>query len=177
LADANESWYEARRQVEALENLKKRTVAEPSPHNIPQTVDPILKRHASDWMARNDWYDPNGGDMDSDIATRIDKSLVSEGWDPKTPEYWDELDNRLTKYLPHRYNSHNDNRSSNSERPRSVVTSSGRGAMATTRGNEFRLSPDRVRAIKEAGRWDNPEERNRMIRKYAEYDRMNGGRS
>jgi len=30
-----------------------------------------------------------------------------------------------------------------------------------------------VRAIKEAGRWDNITERNKMIRKYAEYDRMN----
>jgi hypothetical protein len=40
-------------------------------------------------------------------------------------------------------------------------------------GNEFRLSPERVRAIKEAGRWDNPTEREKMIRKYAEYDRMN----
>jgi hypothetical protein len=176
LADANEAWYEARRQVEAFEALKRKAVAEPQSQNIPQSVDPILKRNASDWMARNDWYDPNGNDMDSEIATRVDKSLVAEGWDPKSPEYWDELDNRLTKYLPHRYNVSNDNRSSSSGRPRSVITSTGREAMATTRGNEFRLSPDRVRAIKEAGRWDNIEERNRMIRKYAEYDRMNGGR-
>jgi hypothetical protein len=34
------------------------------------------------------------------------------------------------------------------------------------------LSPERVKAIKEAGRWDNLTERNKMIRKYAEYDRM-----
>ena len=45
--------------------------------------------------------------------------------------------------------------------------------MSTTRVTEFRLSPERVRAIKDAGRWDNIDERNRMIRKYAEFDRTN----
>jgi hypothetical protein len=97
--------------------------------------------------------------------------MLKEGWDPNEPEFWDELDNRLQKYLPHRYNV-SDDRSSN-RIPRSVVTSSGRESTRVAGGNEFRLSPDRVRAIKEAGRWNNIEERNKMIRKYADYDRAN----
>ena len=172
LADAQEQWYESRRQVEALEALKKKVVSEPQHKNVPQAPDPMLKRHAGDWMARNDWFDPEGGDTDSQVATKIDESLVKEGWDPKSSEYWEELDNRLSKYLPHRYNTEQDDRSSN-RRPRSVVTSSGRESRATTKSNEFYLSPDRVRAIKDAGRWDNLTERNKMIRRYAEYDRMN----
>ena len=172
LADAQEQWYDSRRQVEALEALKKKVVAEPQQKNVPQAPDPMLKRHAGDWMARNDWFDPEGGDTDSQVATKIDESLVKEGWDPKSSEYWEELDNRLSKYLPHRYNTEQDDRSSN-RRPRSVVTSSGRESRATTKSNEFYISPERVRAIKEAGRWDNITERNKMIRRYAEYDRMN----
>jgi len=172
LADAQEQWYESRRQVEALEALKKKVVSEPQQKNVPQAPDPMLKRHAGDWMARNDWFDPEGGDTDSQVATKIDESLVKEGWDPKSSEYWEELDNRLSKYLPHRYNTEQDDRSSN-RRPRSVVTSSGRESRATTKSNEFYLSPDRVKAIKDAGRWDNLAERNKMIRRYAEYDRMN----
>jgi len=176
VVEAQEAWYDARRQVEALESLKKRAVAsEPNRNSVPQAPDPLLKRHASDWMARNDWYDPNGKDMDSQVATKVDEALVADGWDPKTADYWEELDNRLTKYLPHRYNSGNDNQSSN-RRPRTVVTSSGRESQSTARGNEFRLSPERVRAIKDAGRWDNITERTKMIRKYAEYDRMNVNR-
>ena len=172
LADAQEHWYESRRQVEALEALKKKVVAEPQQKNVPQAPDPMLKRHAGDWMARNDWFDPEGGDTDSQVATKIDESLVKEGWDPKSSEYWEELDNRLSKYLPHRYNTEQDDRSSN-RRPRSVVTSSGRESRATTKSNEFYISPERVKAIKDAGRWDNIAERNKMIRRYAEYDRMN----
>ncbi len=57
-----------------------------------------------------------------------------------------------------------------------MVTGSGREHSSTGRPGEFRLSPERVRAIKEAGKWDNITERNRMIKKYAEYDRSNNNR-
>lgn len=177
LAEAQEAWYEARRQVESLEALKKKAVAEhPSSNSVPKAPDPLLKRHASNWMARNDWYDPNGKDMDSQIATKVDEALMKEGWDPTTEDYWDELDNRLTKYLPHRYNTTNDDRPSQTRKPRSVMTGSGRESAPSRSGNEFHLSPERVRAIKEAGRWDNIEERKKMIRKYVEYDRMNANK-
>jgi hypothetical protein len=171
LANAQEIWYEARNQIEALNNLKKKVVSAPDPSSIPKAPDPRLKKNAEDWMARNNWYDPNGGDTDSQIAIKVDESMLKDGWDPTDPDYWEELDNRLTRYLPHHYNG-GDGRSSN-RRPRSMVTSSGRESSRVAGGNEFRLSPERVRAIKEAGRWENPAEREKMIRKYAEYDRMN----
>lgn len=177
LAEANEAWYEARRQVEALEALKKKAVETDSTakHSVPKAPDPLLKRHATNWMNRNDWYDPNGNDMDSQVATKVDESLMKEGWDPLTADYWEELDRRLTKYLPHRYNGGNDESTSRSSdrRPRTVVTGSGREQSTSAKPGEFRLSPERVRAIKEAGKWDNISERNRMIKKYAEYDRAN----
>lgn len=177
LAEANEVWYESRRQIESLEALKRRANTEQPAPSVPRAPDPRLKRYASDWMARNDWYDPNGTDIDSRVAVQIDTALAEEGWDPTTSEYWEELDNRLTKYLPHRYNGGNDERSSSTttqRRPRSVVTGSDRDTRGGSAGsNQFVLSPERVRAIKEAGRWDNIAERNKMIRKYAEYDRMN----
>lgn len=177
LAEANEAWYEARRQVEALEALKKKAVDSDSTakHSVPRAPDPLLKRHANNWMTRNDWYDPQGGDMDSQVATKVDEALMKEGWDPTTADYWDELDRRLTKYLPHRYNGGNDesNSRSSDRRPRTVVTGSGREQSTSAKPGEFRLSPERVRAIKEAGKWDNIAERNRMIKKYAEYDRAN----
>lgn len=177
LADAQEQWYEARRQIEALEALKKRAVSSQDASSVPKAPDPRLKKLASSWMERHDWYDPNGGDMDSRVAVKIDEALTEEGWDPTTPDYWDELDNRLTKYLPHRYNSQNDDRvSSTTRRPRAVVTGSGREGSSSAGGSEFRLSPERVRAIKDAGRWENMEERKKMIRKYMEYDRNNGAR-
>ena len=54
-----------------------------------------------------------------------------------------------------------------------MVTSSGRegNSGGSTRANEFVLSPDRVRAIKDTGRWDNLAERKKMIQRYYDYDR------
>jgi len=167
LANAQEDWYEARNQAEALVNLKKKIVSAPTQNE----ADPRLKKNAEEWMSRNSWYDAQNGDVDSQIAVKLDQAMLKEGWDPNEPEFWDELDNRLQKYMPHRYNG-SDSRSSN-RRPRSVVTSSGRESTRVAGGNEFYLSPDRVRAIKEAGRWNNIKERNKMIHNYAEYDRSN----
>jgi len=172
LADAQEEWYEARNQAEALVNLKKKVSSAPEPSSIPKPVDPRLTKNANDWMARNSWYDPKNDDVDSQIVLKIDESLVKDGWDPLDPEYWEELDNRLTKYLPHRYNQ-NDDRSNMNRRPRSVVTSSGRESVNSARGNDYYVSPERVKAIKDAGKWDNIKERRKMIEKYVEYDRNN----
>jgi len=170
LANAQEIWYETRNQIENLHNLKKKVASEAAPVNTQRAPDPRLKKNAEEWISRNNWYDPNGNDTDSQIAIKVDESMLKDGWDPTDPDYWDELDNRLQKYLPHHYNG---GERSSSRRPRSVVTSSGRESSRSAGGNEFRLSPERVRAIKEAGRWENPTEREKMIRKYAEYDRMN----
>jgi hypothetical protein len=173
VANAQEEWYEARRNVEALEAARKRGT--PQTQGVPQTPDPRLRKHASDWMARNDWYDPNGKDTDSKIAVKLDEELVEEGWDPTSEDYWDELDNRIQKYMPHRAMSAKSEEGFKPQnRPRSPVTGSGRESSPAARPGEFRLSPDRVKAIKEAGKWDNPVERQKMARRYAEYDRSIG---
>lgn len=176
LAEAQDQWYEARRQIEALEGMKKRAASQEAQNaNIPKAPDIRMKRKAEAWMERNRWYDPEGKDTDSAIATKIDESLAEEGWDPTTDEYWDELDDRLTKYLPHRYNRSTETRRSSPRTPRSVQTGTGREASNSTRPGEFRLSPERVRAIKEAGMWDDPKARQKMIQKFVEYDRSQRG--
>ena len=175
LVQAQEDWYEARRQVEALEQIKRRAATAQDQQGVPKAPDVRMQRKAAAWMERNNWYDPEGKDADSAVAVKIDEILSSEGWDPTTDDYWEELDKRLTKYLPHRYNRGQSDRSSNNRTPRSIQTSSGREASSSPKANEIRLSPERVRAIKEAGMWDDPAERQKMIKKYVEYDRSQRG--
>jgi hypothetical protein len=114
-------------------------------------------------METNPWYDPAGNDEDSQIAKIIDQRLHKEGWDPNTEEYWDELNDRLQKRLPHRYNQSDEPR----RKPRSVVTGSGRES-APRGGAQFVLSPEQVRAMKDAGFWEDPEKRAKMIKRYAQ---------
>ena len=175
LTSAQEMWFEARRQHEALEGAKQRVVAQPQQRTI-QAPDPQLQRHASNWMSNNPWYDPNGRDPDSKRALNEDAILAEEGYDPKTAEYWEELDRRLQRVVPHRYTDTIDERPRS--KPRNAVTSSGReSASISGRANQFTLSADQVRAMKDAGMWDDAEKRASMIRRYATEARNNGYRS
>lgn len=167
LTAAQEMWFEARRQYEALDALKKKVV-QPQKQRTIQAPDPQLQRLASAWMGNNPWYDPQGRDPDSKVALAIDQAMGEEGYNPRDPDYWEELDNRLQKYLPHRYTGEANERPTRTSRPRSAVTGSGRESATSSGGrNSFTLTPDQVRAMKDAGMWDDPDKRAKMIRRYA----------
>lgn len=173
LTSAQEMWFEARRQAEALANLKQRATA-PQKQRTIQAPDPQLQRHANKWMSEHTWYDPNGKDPDSRRALNEDSILAEEGYDPKTAEYWEELDRRLQRVVPHRYTEDANERPRS--RPRSAVTGSGREFASTNgRSNSFTLSSDQVKAMKDAGMWDDAEKRAKMIRRYALEARNNNG--
>lgn len=162
---AQEMWYDSRRKLEAMQSYKEKVAKSNNQESAP--ANPKLVKLANDWMEKNSWYSPDSGDEDSAIAKVIDNRLVSEGWDPATQDYWDELDNRLQKRLPHRYTRTQDE-STSRRSPRSFVTGSSRESAGRGSGNEFVLEPEQVRAMKEAGFWDDPQKRSRMIKRYAQ---------
>jgi len=173
LTRAQEVWYESQRKLEALKNMRDSASKQMSQPNQSIQVDPDVKRMASEWLEKNKWYDPEGKDLDSEIAQKIDKRLTDEGFDPTSEDYWDELDDRIAKYIPHRADRGYNSQNVRSQRPRSMVTSSGRDSIASTKSNEFRVSSDRVAAMKDAGVWENKELRQRAISNYAKWDREN----
>lgn len=159
---AQEMWYDSRRKVEAMKDYKQRATQNTSQET--GAVNPKLMKLANNWMEKNDWYSPDSNDEDTAIAKVVDNRLVAEGWNPESQDYWDELDTRLQKRLPHRYTQTNDEYSR--RRPKSVVTGSGRESVSRG-GNSFVLEPEQVRAMKDAGFWEDTEKRNRMIKRYA----------
>lgn len=169
---AQDMWYEVRREIESIKAIKEQAVRTSS--NQPIQDNREMQRQASKWMDRNPWYDPNGDDEDVEIAKVVDQRLVKEGWNPNSSEYWEELDRRLQKRIPHRYTEDHDERPT--RRPRSVVTSSGRENISGSGArNTFTLSPEQVRAMKDAGFWDDSEKRNKMIKRYAQEARQSQG--
>ncbi len=168
LADAKAAQQAlAQRRDQAQQAVRQPRQQQPAP------PDPTVARYAQDWAKRHKWFDPrnNTTDPDSRVARAIDQALSQEGFDPGTQEYWDELDDRLQKYLPHRYTAP---ASGGNPTPRNTVGSSGREVASGAAGNgrgKFVLSAERVAAMKAAGAWDNPERRNRMIKQYMQYDR------
>jgi hypothetical protein len=172
LAEATDLYYESRRKLESLQVLKENASRQVSQQKNQLSVpNPSVQKHAADWLEENPWYDPAGQDEASEIAQIIDKRLTKDGWDPSTQDYWEELDDRLQKYLPQNAKA-SYNVSNNPRKPKSFMTSSGREAQVTSKPNQFVLSAERVSALKEAGVWDNADLRAKMVRKYAEYDRQ-----
>ena len=179
MVEAQEMMYQARKDLDALENQRKQIEQQPrQQQQVPTAPDPKVQRNAAEWLKRNSWYKVDAPDTDSRIAKEVDIELTKEGWSPSDPDYWDELDNRLQKYLPHRYNGASDGNSA-VRKPRNVVGSSGREASAAyggTNRNQFTLSPERVKAMKEIGAWDNPDRKKKMIAEFIKYDRQGGNR-
>jgi hypothetical protein len=180
MVEAQTLWQNAQEEVRNLSSMRQRADAElrkPQQQNMP---DPQVQKLASQWIRKNSWYNPEASDPDSRVAKKIDELMSAQGWNPADSDYWDELTSRLQKELPHRYNDSNDDEIREVRRPRNVVGSSGREASAAYGGvnrSQFTLSPERVKAMKEAGAWDNPERKQKMIRQFIAYDRANGNRN
>jgi hypothetical protein len=159
----NEAQHYKKQQLEAAKSPKQ---------NVPNPVSTEVQQNATGWLRKNSWFDPQARDTDSRIAKVVDQELVSDGWDPADPEYWDELDNRLSARLPHRYTA----KGGNNQRRSAGPTASSRVAnTASSKPGTITLSRERVSAIKDAGAWDDVTKRNKMIRAYAQYDRDNKG--
>jgi len=168
-----EQLTEAKQRLQQVQYYKKQQLEEVKTpkQNVPNEISTEVQRNATQWLKKNSWFDPQARDTDSRIAKVIDQELAADGWDPSDSEYWEELDNRLSARLPHRYTSKggaNTRRAGPTASSRVANTSSAKPGTIT-------LSRERVQAIKDAGSWDDVEKRNKMIRAYASYDRANKG--
>lgn len=153
------------------EEFKKQLTTQQTPSNQ-SVLDPMTETYAQQWMRKNSWFDPNGKDEDSAIARAIDEAWSQEaqrrGISPSSEQYWDELDERVKRRL---------GRDDADRKPRkSSPPVTGRGDSSrpsTSSDNKVYLSPDRIKALKDANVWDDPELRKRYIKRFREYDRQN----
>lgn len=166
VAEATERMIQAQRkfdEVIATEAAFKQA------KQAPQPLDPRLANHAQKWMSENRWYDPQAKDTDSLIARTIDQRLAEEGWDPTTEAYWEELSARVKKHIPHRVGS---GKMNTQTRPKATVAGSGRDVGSSGKQGTFKLSAERVQALKDAGIWDDPQRRAEAVKRYREFDKQ-----
>ena len=76
-------------------------------------------------------------------AFTIDQKLVAEGYDPKSDEYYSEVDKRLRQEFPHKFEE-----SSVKTKPQQKVASAGRVAGNTSSKRQVKLSPAEVQMAK-----------------------------
>lgn len=182
-AEATERLQRSQQRAAELQQLRQNYVAAQAAPQ--QALDPQMMQHAQSFMQRHPWYDLQGRDADSRVLAAVDGVLAQEGFSPSTAAYWEELERRAATYLPHRVaraakSGYTGADSPASERPasRSTVAGSGRDSGAggyssagqTQATGGYRLSSERVQALKEAGMWDDPKTRAEAIKSYREYD-------
>jgi len=111
------------------------------PHVAP---DPM----AEDWATRNTWFGNNSAMTYT--AFDIHKKLVEEeGFDPKSTEYYNEVDKRIRLEFPHKFGKM-DETSTEREKPSQNVASAKRSAL-TGRRKTVKLTPSQVAIAKRLG--------------------------
>lgn len=152
-------------------NAYKAQAASRPPQPAEPQIDPSIVEHAKDFMEDHPWYDVQGRDEDSAVVLAIDSALMRDGYDPKSPDYWNELRKRVARRLPDKGKAA-ESRSARTPRGGPALGSGREHAPASTR-REVYISPERKQALIDAGVWDDPVLRMKYVKRYAEYDRAN----
>ena len=158
------------------------------------------QQFVQDFQAEHDWIrvDPatkRPADADSEIALLLDRQVAEAGFNPSTQDYWDELSDRMERYLPHRFAGSQDQQPQPRRQPQQqqpvqperrgpMVTGSSDRAPASVQGsnpNTVYLSPQRKDAMMLAGVLErdgrtvaDPVKFKRYLKQYSDYDRANG---
>lgn len=170
---------EAMKQVQQLQVIKHKQVQVAQQiQQAPNAPDPEVTSFAQQWIDRNKWYDPNAKTEESKIVLAIDQSLVEQGYNPKTEEYWQELDNRIAKHLPHiKGGGSNDDGGNTRQGRKGPMLGSTRDQSPPSSRQQVYISPERKQAMIDAGVWEDPVLRQRYLKQYAKWDRENSNNS
>tara|TARA_R100001480_G_scaffold22820_2_gene32907 strand:+ start:237 stop:1052 length:816 start_codon:yes stop_codon:yes gene_type:complete len=111
----SERMFEAQQQISQVEverqkytaakaRAEQQKVQVQQPEPPAQTQQPVAQRvdpRAQSWAEKNEWF---GEDMVMTAASfAIDKQLREEGFDPSSDEYYSEVDGRMRKEFPHKF--------------------------------------------------------------------------
>jgi len=176
---ANEAEQRALRLAAEKERLQASARVAP----VQQRPQVAWSNQAQQFLKDKPWYDSNGRDQDSLVVTAIDKALLQERFDPRSDEFWEELEARTRKMLPHRFKRQQvaDNADEDDDGDGSVTKPRtrqgppvGGGRSSQGKPGTIVLSRERVQALKDAGLWDDPKTRHKMAVKYfGEWDKTN----
>jgi translation initiation factor 2 beta subunit (eIF-2beta)/eIF-5 len=109
----------------------------------PEAPDP----KAEEWAERNKWFGAENEEERTFAAFGIHKRLVeTEGFDPQTDDYYDELDKRMRNAFPQKFE---EVKSTQSNRPAQTVAGVSRSA--STGRRKVRLTPSQVTIAKKLG--------------------------
>jgi len=135
----------AMKSVEVEEPGQKEVKVNPQQQQSQQQSDP----KAEEWAASNSWF---GNDTAMTYtAFDIHKKLVEEeGYDPKSDEYYEEVDSRIRVEFPHKFDKIAGTTTERAK-PAQAVASASRSAQSGRARKTVKLSPSQVAIAKRLG--------------------------
>ena len=128
---------------------EQQIVGEEEKASMPPKSPPKPDPKAEAWAGKNTWF---GTDEAMTYASfGLHRKLVEEeGFDPKSDEYYTEIDNRIRHEFPHKFNEGGE--INGSTKPVQSVASAGRTMTSKTSGRKtVRLTPSQVHIAKRLG--------------------------
>ena len=148
LSVAKERVRLAKAQQPSEETVQEAPAVQPQ-QTAPQYQQPPQQKpdpKAEGWAQKNNWFGQD--EAMTYAAFGIHKKLIEEeGFDPKTDEYYSELDERLKTEFPHKLGNNGDG----SRRPAQNVASVTRTAKGTGRKRRVKLNANQVAIANKLG--------------------------
>jgi len=122
---------EQQRQVQVEQQKQQQQYQQQRPQR--QAADPKLEK----WLSKNDWFEKDN--IMKAAATAIHNQIVGdEGFDPSTDEYYSEIDKRIRKEMPQKFQAKQQN-------AQVVTPASGNGrSLKSGRKRSVELTPGQV---------------------------------
>jgi hypothetical protein len=145
---AQEAMTDAKMRFEAAKNyrptpLQETDIPVQTHSREPQRVEP--DEQSLRWQAKNQWFGSSGFEEYTSYALGLHQKLVNGGVDPRSSEYFDQIDGRMKSKFPELFGR--EDKSQVSRRPTTVVASAAR----STSAGKVRLTTTQVALAKKLG--------------------------
>lgn len=128
---AQEALLEAKMKVNALNNIRQAPLQQPQNRVQPQQYrepEPQLDEKTLRWQAKNQWFSAEGFEDVSSYALGLHKKLINAGFDPRSDEYFNEIDTRVRDKFPEVFGNERAKSNESHKRPVSVVSPAARSS-------------------------------------------------
>ena len=130
-------------QAETLQTVDHQEAQGYAPQAQPQQRQEDYDPRAVDWASKNEWFGKD--EVTTAVALAIDQQLKSEGFDPSSSDFYEEVDIRLKKELPHKFRV-----ADNTQKPPQQVAGSSRKSSSNSK-RKVKLSSKDVSLAKKWG--------------------------
>ena len=152
IVEAQEAVMDAKIRVEQTKNFRPAPLQEDdfpvqTQQTQPQKAPP--DEQTLRWQSKNQWFGVDGFEEYTSYALGLHKKLVQNGVDPRSKEYFDQIDGRMKSSFPELFGGSREKPTSgeSQRRPTTVVASASR----STSGGKVKLTQTQVALAKKYG--------------------------